>query len=304
MSDFNNNFWNIWVIVITLGGILFCTLLLWTQSRARNTKGEVTGHLWDENLEEYNNPMPNWWRWLFYLTIVFALGYLALYPGLGTFAGNKGWTSVGQYEQERAAAEAQFKQAYGGLLSQNIELVANDPKAHEVGERMFLTYCAQCHGSDAKGAKGFPNLTDNDWLWGGAPDQIKETITKGRTAAMPSFAHLGPQKIKDVAYYVRSLSGVVNANTPEADRGKEVFNTAGCTACHGPQGKGNIGLAPNLTDKTWLYGGRDATLIETITKGRNNSMPAFGEFLGEDKVHLLAAYVYSLSQGNRAEAGK
>lgn len=304
MSDFNNNFWNIWVVVITLGGILFCTLLLWTQSRARNTKGEVTGHVWDENLEEYNNPMPNWWRWLFYLTIVFALGYLALYPGLGTFAGNKGWTSVGQYEQERATAEAQFKQAYGGLLSQNLELVAADPKAHEVGERMFLTYCAQCHGSDAKGAKGFPNLTDNDWLWGGAPDQIKETITKGRMAAMPSFAHLGPQKIKDVAYYVRSLSGVVNANTPEADRGKEVFNTAGCTACHGPAGKGNIGLAPNLTDKTWLYGGRDATLIETITKGRNNSMPAFGEFLGEDKVHLLAAYVYSLSQGNRAEAGK
>ena len=304
MSDFNSNFWNIWIVVITIGGILFCVLLLWTQSRARNTKGEVTGHVWDEDLREYNNPMPNWWRWLFYLTVVFSIAYLVLYPGLGTFGGQKGWTSVGEYQAEKAAADAQFKQAYGPLLTQNIELVATDEKARDAGERMFLTYCAQCHGSDARGAKGFPNLTDEDWLWGGAPDQIKETITKGRTAVMPPFAHLGPQKIKDVAYYVRSLSGLVNPNVPEADRGKEVFNTSGCTACHGAEGKGNLGLAPNLTDKVWLYGSRDATLIETITKGRNNSMPAFGEFLGEDKVHLLAAYVYSLSQGNRAEANK
>jgi cytochrome c oxidase cbb3-type subunit III len=304
MSDFDNNFWNIWVIVITVGGILFCVLLLWTQSRACNTKGEVTGHVWDENLQEYNNPMPNWWRWLFYLTIAFSFGYLALYPGLGTYAGKAGWTSAGQYQQEQAAAEAQFKAAYGPLLTQSIELVATDDKAREAGERLFLNYCAQCHGSDAKGAKGFPNLTDSDWLWGGDPSQIKETISKGRTAVMPPFAHLGPQKIKDVAYYVRSLSGAVNPNTAEADRGKTVFNGSACTACHGAEGKGNQGLAPNLTDKVWLYGSRDATLIETITKGRSNSMPAFGEFLGEDKVHLLTAYVYGLSLGNRSEAGK
>ena len=304
MSDFNNEFWNVWVIVITLGGILFCVLLLWTQSRARNTKGEVTGHVWDEDLQEYNNPMPNWWRWLFYLTVVFSLAYLALYPGLGTYGGQKGWTSVGQYQAEQAAAEAQFKAAYGDLLKQNVELVATDEKARDVGERMFLNYCAQCHGSDAKGAKGFPNLTDADWLWGGDPAQIKETISKGRHAVMPPFGHLGPQKIKDVAYYVRSLSGSVNPHTPEADRGKAVFNSAGCTACHGAEGKGNIGLAPNLTDKVWLYGSRDATLIETITYGRSNSMPAFGEFLGEDKVHLLTAYVYGLSLGNRTEANR
>src|SRR5690606_16038440 len=304
MSDFNNEFWNVWVIVITLGGILFCVLLLWTQSRARNTKGEVTGHVWDENLQEYNNPMPNWWRWLFYLTVVFSLVYLVLYPGLGTYGGQKGWTSVGQYQEEQAAAEAQFKAAYGDLLAQNIELVATDEKARDVGERMFLNYCAQCHGSDAKGAKGFPNLTDADWLWGGDPAQIKETISKGRTAVMPPFGHLCPQKIKDVAYYVRSLSGSVNPHTPEADRGKAVYNSAGCTACHGAEGKGNIGLAPNLTDKVWLYGSRDATLVETITHGRSNSMPAFGEFLGEDKVHLLTAYVYGLSLGNRTEANR
>lgn len=304
MSDFNNEFWNVWVIVITLGGILFCVLLLWTQSRARNTKGEVTGHVWDEDLQEYNNPMPNWWRWMFYLTVVFSLVYLALYPGLGTYGGQKGWTSIGQYEAEQAAAEAQFKAAYGDLLKQNIELVATDERARDVGERMFLNYCAQCHGSDAKGAKGFPNLTDADWLWGGTPEQIKETISKGRTAVMPPHGHLGPQKIKDVAYYVRSLSGAVNPHTPEADRGKAVYNSAGCAACHGAEGKGTIGLAPNLTDKVWLYGSRDATLIETITHGRSNSMPAFGEFLGEDKVHLLTAYVYGLSLGNRTEANR
>lgn len=304
MSDFNSNFWNIWVILITVGGIAFCVLLLWSQSRARNTPGQVTGHVWDENLEEYNNPMPNWWRWLFYLTILFSMVYLALYPGLGTYAGKHQWTSVGQYEKEKAAAEAQFKAAYGELLTQNVELVAADPKAHEAGERLFLTYCAQCHGSDAKGSKGFPNLTDSDWLWGGEPAQIKETLLKGRNAVMPGFAHLGPEKIKDLATYVRSLSGLVSAQTAEAERGKELFNANGCFACHGAEGKGNIGLAPNLTDKVWLYGSRDATLIETISKGRMNAMPAFGEFLGEDKVHLLTAYVYGLSQGNRTEAAK
>lgn len=304
MSDFNSNFWNIWVITLTVGGILFCVLLLWTQSRARNTKGQVTGHVWDEDLEEYNNPMPNWWRWLFYLTVIFSFAYLALYPGLGTYGGSKGWTSAGQYASEKGEADAKFKAAYGELLTQNVELVAADPKAQEAGARLFLNYCAQCHGSDAKGSKGFPNLTDSDWLWGGEPDQIKETILKGRHAVMPPFEHLGAAKIKDVAYYVRSLSGVVNANAAEAVRGKEVYNSAGCVACHGAEGKGTLGLAPNLTDKVWLYGSRDATLIETISKGRSNSMPGFGDFLGEDRVHLLTAYVYGLSQGNRTEASK
>ncbi|HTJ97122.1 MAG TPA: cytochrome-c oxidase, cbb3-type subunit III [Rhodocyclaceae bacterium] len=297
MSDFDSGFWSVWIVAITLGGIAFCVYLLWSQGRAHNVSGEVTGHVWDENLEEYNNPLPNWWRWLFYLTIFFALGYLAMYPGLGTYAGSDKWTAIKQYETEKAAADAQFKQAYGGLLQQNIELVANDPKAHEAGERLFLNYCAQCHGSDAKGAKGFPNLTDNDWLWGGQPEKIKETITLGRMAVMPSFAHLGEDKIKDVARYVGALSGQISMDSADVVRGKEVFATAGCTACHGAEGKGNVGLAPNLTDKVWLYGGRNATIIETITKGRNNAMPAFGEFLGEDKVHLLAAYVYSLNAG-------
>lgn len=302
MSDFVNGFWNVWIIAIVLGGILFCIVLLWSQSRAKHTPGEVTGHVWDENLEEYNNPMPGWWRWLFYITIVFSLAYLSMYPGLGTFEGSYKWTSVGQYEKEKAAAEAQFKAAYGDLLKQSVEQVAFDPKAHEGGERLFLTYCAQCHGSDAKGAKGFPNLTDSDWLWGGAPEQIKETLMKGRDAAMPPFAHLGEEPIKDVATYVRSLSGIVTGESIRAARGKEVFSSAGCAACHGPEGKGNVGLAPNLTDKTWLYGSSEATVIETITKGRQNKMPAFGEFLGADKVHLLTAYVYGLNTGKAAEA--
>jgi cytochrome c oxidase cbb3-type subunit III len=301
MSDFDNSFWSLWVSIISLGGIVFCAWLLWSQGRARSNAGAVTGHVWDENLEEYNNPLPNWWRWLFYLTIIFALAYLAIFPGLGSYAGKREWTAVSQYAQEQAVAEANFKQAYGDLLSQNLEVVASDPKAHEVGERLFLNYCAQCHGSDAKGNKGFPNLTDSDWLWGGQPEQIHVTILKGRNAVMPSFAHLGKDKIKDVSAYVRSLSGLVSADAPGVGRGKEVFTSAGCFACHGAEGKGNIGLAPNLTDKVWLYGGRDVTLIETITKGRSNSMPAFGEFLGEDKVYLLAAYVYGLNTRSAAK---
>lgn len=295
MSDFVSGIWDIWIKIVVIGGIAFCAFLLWSQGRAKHTPGQVTGHVWDENLEEYNNPLPNWWRWLFVITMVFSLVYLVMYPGFGSSAGTYQWSAVGQYEKEKAAAEAQFKSAYGEILTQSVEQAAFEPKAREGGERLFLTYCAQCHGSDAKGAKGFPNLTDDDWLFGGQPEQIKETLNNGRQAMMPPFAQLGEEKVKDVAAYVRSLSGIVTGESIRAQRGKEVFGTAGCTACHGAEGKGNIGLAPNLTDKTWLYGSSEATVIETITKGRQNRMPAFGEFLGPDKVHLLTAYVYGLN---------
>jgi cytochrome c oxidase cbb3-type subunit 3 len=167
-----------------------------------------------------------------------------------------------------------------------------------MGQRLFLTYCAQCHGSDAKGARGFPNLTDNDWLFGGTPDQIKESILKGRDAMMPAKGvkpDLNGDQIKDLAHYVRSLSGLA-ADSIRAQRGKELFAPA-CAACHGPDGKGVLGLAPNLTDKVWLYGSSEETITETITKGRTNRMPAFGEFLGDAKVHLLTAYVYGLGGG-------
>lgn len=304
-SDFVSNFWNLWVTGVVLVGIIGCGIFLWIQSGAKHAAGETTGHVWDETLEEYNNPLPSWWRWMFYLTIIFALVYLALFPGLGNNPGKFGWTARGQYEIEKAAADEQFNQTYGPLLKQDLVAVAADPKAHEAGQRLFLTYCAQCHGADAKGAKGFPNLTDSDWLWGGTPAQIEETILKGRDAAMPAKGlkpDLNADQIKDLANFVRSLSGL-SSDSLRAQRGKELFAQA-CAACHGPEGKGNIGLAPNLSDKVWLYGSSEDTIIETITKGRQNRMPAWGDFLGDAKVHLLAAYVYGLGGGVKAEAPK
>ncbi len=302
-SDFVSGFWNIYVTVIVLASVLACALLLWTQGKAKHSAGQTTGHVWDETLEEYNNPLPAWWRWMFYITIVFGLVYLALYPGLGTYAGSYGWTMRGAHEKESAVAEEQFNQTYGPLLKQDVAAVAADPKAKEAGQRLFLTYCAQCHGSDAKGAKGFPNLTDSDWLWGGTPEQITATIKGGRDAAMPAKglkADLNADQIKDLANFVRSLSGLAS-DSIRVQRGKDLFAQA-CAACHGPEGKGNVGVAPNLADKTWLYGSSEETIIESITKGRQNRMPAFGDFLGDAKVHLLAAYVYGLGGGAKAEA--
>ena len=301
MSDFVSGFWNIYVTGIALVSIVGCAVFLWMQSSAKHAVGQTTGHVWDETLEEYSNPLPNWWRWLFYITVFFSLAYLVLYPGLGTYSGTKGWTSVGQYEEERAAADAQFQKAYGPLLTENIMTVAANPRAKEAGQRMFLTYCAQCHGSDAKGAKGFPDLTNSDWQYGGTPDRIEETILGGRIGAMPAYggnpaAIGGVEGAREVANYVRSLSGLAN-DSALAAKGKVKFDMV-CVACHGADAKGNqmIG-APNLTDKVWLYGSSESTIMETITKGRVNQMPAHKDFLGAGKVHLLAAYVWGLGGG-------
>jgi len=255
------------------------------------------GHVWDETLEEYNNPMPKWWSWLFVITIVFAFVYLALYPGLGNFPGVLGWTSVGQYKAERQRMDTAVKPLYDKYQAMDVKAVAADKTANEMGKRLYLTYCMQCHGADGRGAKGFPNLTDSDWLYGGEPDQIKVTLTEGRLGVMPPHAQLGAETIKDLANYVRSLSGLPNDSVRTA-KGKEAFASAGCSGCHGPDAKGMQALgAPNLTDKIWLYGSSEATITETIINGRQNKMPAFKAFLGDDKVHLLTGYVYSLSQG-------
>ena len=297
-SDFVSGFWNVYVIVITLVSVIGCGVFLLLQDKAATNAGNTTGHKWDENLEEYNNPLPNWWRWMFYITVVFSLVYLALYPGLGNMAGTFGWTMRGQYEAEMKKADEQYGPIFKKFQSQDVMAVAANAEAKEMGQRLFLTYCAQCHGSDAKGAKGFPNLTDGDWLFGGTPDQIKESIAKGRDAAMPAKGvkpDLTGDQIKDLAAYVRSLSGL-SSDSVRAQRGKELFPQA-CAACHGPDGKGMLGVAPNLTDKVWLYSSSEEAIIETITKGRTNRMPAFGEFLGDAKVHLLTAYVYGLGGG-------
>ena len=297
MSDFVSDFWNMYVVVIVLVSILACAVLLIVQGKATFTPGKTMGHVWDETLEEYNNPMPKWWSWLFVITVVFAVVYLALYPGLGKFPGLLGWTSAGQHKAEVDKVDAQIKPMFDKFLQMDIKAVAADKQAMEMGKRLYLTYCMQCHGADARGAKGFPNLTDGDWLYGGEPDQIKETIANGRMGMMPAHAHLGGDSIKDLANFVRSLSGLPNDSVRTA-KGKETFTSAGCVGCHGPEGKGTQAIgAPNLTDKIWLYGSSEAAITETITNGRQNKMPAWKEFLGDAKVHLLSAYVLSVSQG-------
>ncbi|MBL8405946.1 MAG: cytochrome-c oxidase, cbb3-type subunit III, partial [Dechloromonas sp.] len=279
------------------GSILFCVILLVVQGKATFTPGKTMGHVWDETLEEYNNPMPKWWSWMFIITVVFAFVYLALYPGLGNFKGMLGWTSAGEHKREVEKMDAAVKPLFDKYMAMDLKAVAADKTAMEMGKRLYLTYCMQCHGADARGAKGFPNLTDADWLYGGEPEQIKETIANGRMGIMPPHAQLGGDTIKDVANFVRSLSGLPNDAT-RAAKGKEAFTSAGCVGCHGPEGKGMHAVgAPNLTDKVWLYGSSEAVITETITNGRQNQMPAWKEFLGDAKVHLLSAYVLSLSQG-------
>jgi len=295
MSDFVGGFWGVYVTVLTLVSVVACGVFLWTQGRAKQSAGQTMGHVWDETLEEFNNPMPNWWRWMFYITVFFSLGYLVAYPGLGGYGGQYAWSSAGQYDKEMAEGEATYGKIFAAYLKQDLKTVAADEKARQMGERLFVTYCAQCHGANAKGSPGYPNLTDEDWKWGGEPATIKTTIMEGRNGVMPPFAPLGAEAIKDLANYVRSLSGLA-ADQVRIPRGKEGFAAAGCTACHGPEGKGNPAIgAPNLTDKVWMFGGKEETIIETITKGRKATMPAQKDFLGEAKVHLLAAYVWGLS---------
>jgi len=297
MSDFVSDFWNLYVIVIVLASILACAVLLVVQGKATFTPGKTMGHVWDETLEEYNNPMPKWWSWMFVITVVFALVYLVLYPGLGKFQGIFNWSSAGQHKEEVAKVDAQVKPLFDKYLKMDLKAVAADKQAMEMGKRLYMTYCMQCHGADARGSKGFPNLTDGDWLYGGEAEKIEESVASGRMGVMPPHEQLGAATIKDLAAYVRALS---NGQGESADvaKGKEAFTSAGCIGCHGPEGTGNQAMgAPNLTDKTWLYGSNEAVIIETITKGRQNKMPAWKEFLGEGKVHVLAAYVYSLGGG-------
>ncbi len=304
MSDFTSGFWPIYISVITLVSIIGTWVFLKSQTTrklAPGEKPELIKHTWDGDLQDLNNPLPRWWLGLFYGTMVFALAYLVLWPGLGNYAGVLGWTSTGEYETEVKAAEARFQPVYAGFLQQDITAVATDPDARAIGRNLFLTYCSQCHGSDAAGARGFPNLTDGDWLYGGDPETIKTTLTGGRAGMMPAMGvALGPQGTKEVANYVLSLSGRRH-DAALAATGRTKF-AENCAACHTPEGTGMQAIgSPNLTDKIWLYGGSEAAIIETITKGRNGAMPRLDQTLGttsnkEAKLLLLTAYVYGLSR--------
>jgi len=288
------------MIVVIIGNILACLWLIWWTMRRRSpVEAETTGHEWD-GISEYNNPLPRWWLWLFIITIVFALGYLALYPGLGNFAGSQHWSSPGQLKQEQQSAQATFDARFAPMVAVDLVTLSKNPEAMATAKNLFANNCSTCHGADAHGAKGFPNLTDNDWLWGGDPDTIYQTIANGRKGAMPAWgAVLGQQGVEEAAAYVLSLSGH-KAPQDWIDAGKTRFETI-CVACHGADAKGNQLLgAPNLTDRIWVWGSSMATVRETITNGRSNEMPAHLPLLGETKVKLLAAYIYSLSHQDAA----
>ncbi|MES2352989.1 MAG: cytochrome-c oxidase, cbb3-type subunit III [Pseudomonadota bacterium] len=307
MSDFFSSFWSYYIAIGTLAGIAFCTYVLTVTNKGRpapSTNPQLHGHVWDGDLQEYNNPLPLWWMWMFYVAIIFAVGYIILYPGLGGFAGTLGWSSKGQFNDEQQQAAEKYGPIFDKFAKQDLRAIVADPQAREMGQRLFLNYCAQCHGSDAQGAKGFPNLADKDWLYGGDPETIRKTITDGRNGIMPAWGKkLSADDIKDVTYYVLSLSGF--PSTPvQISSGKKVFMN-NCAACHGAEAKGNHAVgAPNLTDKTWLHGGSIATVTETITKGRSSQMPVHKDLLGEAKINLLAAYVYGLSNETNPEIQK
>jgi len=298
MSDFVHSFWSHYIAWITLAGILACVVLLWLTSRKKlsGSADNTTGHVWDEDLREMNNPLPLWWVGLFVITIVFALFYLTLYPGLGSSEGSLAWTSQNQYQQEVDQANADVAPLYARFDAMAPEQVALDPKARHIGEHLFLNNCAQCHGSDARGTKGFPNLTDADWLYGGSPEQIRTSITQGRQGNMPPMAAAvgSPDDVKNLAHHVLSLSGSPH-DSLRAALGKGKFGA--CAACHGADGKGNQALgAPNLTDKIWLHGWGEEAIVAMVTQGKLNQMPGQEGRLTPSQIHVLSAYVWGLSQ--------
>ena len=302
MSDFNSEFWSWFISAIALGGIVWLLFLLQINlkgaSLAKGEEAKPTGHVWDEDIQELNTPLPRWWLYMFYITIVFGVVYLILYPGLGSYPGLLGWTSVSEYETEVAQADAKYGPLYEKYLGEDLAVLAASDDAMKTGERLYVNYCSVCHGSDARGAKGFPNLRDADWLYGGEPETIKMTIMHGRTGAMPAWKDAlgGDEGVAQVAEYVQQLAGRdVDSELATVGKGKfDVF----CVACHMPEGTGNTAMgAPNLTDNVWLYGGTSKAIKQSIAEGRAGRMPAHAEFLGDAKVHILAAYVYSLSQG-------
>ena len=292
-------FWHWFVAAGTIGFIIWCAWLVgWSakQSPQNVADNEVVGHKWDGDLQEWNNPAPKWWLYLYFMTIIWAAGYLVAF-GLGSWEGTLGWSQKGQYDAEMAAAAERYEPIYASFAAMDFDTLSQHPEANELGRSLYASYCTTCHGSDARGATGYPNLTDNDWLWGNSENAIVTTITYGRNGVMPVLTPAlgGETGINNMVSYVRSLSGLVEADA--AAMSAQPMFVALCSACHLPDGSGNQAVgAPNLTDDVWLYGSSKEVVYETLVKGRNNMMPGHGELLGPDRTKILAAYVNSLSQ--------
>jgi cytochrome c oxidase cbb3-type subunit III len=297
MSDFTSEFWNIYVAGITILSIIACVVLLWISgtTKVNPTADNTTGHVWDGDLREMNNPLPKWWVYLFIITVVFAFLYGALYPTFGKFQGVLGWTSAGQHAAEVKKVEDAIAPIYAKFSGMTPEQMAGDAQAMAIGERLFMNYCAQCHGSDARGAKSFPNLTDGDWLGGSDHAYIQTTITNGRTGVMPPMAAAvgSADDVRNVANYVLSLSGSPH-DSVRATLGKTKF--VACAACHGQDGKGMQAVgAPNLTDGVWLHGWGEEAIINAVNNGFTNAMPAQAALLNEAQINVLASYVWGMS---------
>ena len=311
MSDFISSGWAWYVTAIVVFGLVYCAFVLIGAAKhkviydAQGNVDKTTGHIWDGDLRELNNPLPRWWLFLFIITLVFAVAYFYLYPGLATSDGKLNWTSKGQLEAENAKAKAEQDKIFAKFKTASIEDLARDPQAQAIGQRLFLNNCAACHGSDAKGAKSFPNLTDGDWIHGGSPEKIIETVTAGRNGQMPPLAAAvgTPEEARQVANYVLSLSGAGH-NSIQAELGKAKFKAV-CAACHGADGKGNQAIgAPNLSDKIWLHGWGEQFIVEMINKGKVNVMPAQSPRLSEDQIRLVASYVWGLSHPTQSAGAK
>ena len=288
------SFWSYWIIILTTVTLVGVTWVLFAnRTREQQSTDKTTGHSHD-GIEEFDNPLPAWWFYMFLITIVWGVAYLMIYPGLGKFEGVLGWTQLGQYDREVAAAEQRYREMRDRYLALPVAEIAADPAVRKMGMRLFANNCAQCHGADANGRYGFPNLADNDWLWGGDADAIKATLVNGRQAVMPAWGTIiDDQGIADVTQYVLSLNGR-DTNQAQVAAGKTVFETY-CVACHGADGRGNPALgSPNLTNGIWLYGGSEEQIAQTLRAGRNGKMPAFKDTLSEDKIHILTAYIYGL----------
>ncbi len=301
-----SNFWHWYIIIITVGTLVATIwFLLWTSRlRIPSTKeedgSETTGHVWDEDLRELNNPLPRWWLGLFWITIVFSILYLVLYPGLGRYEGVLGWSQSEQYEQEMAQARAAFEQRFGHFDDLTLSELADDPQAVQMGRNLYAHNCSTCHGSDARGARGYPNLADDHWIWGGNPSQIEHSVVQGRQAAMPPWGDaLGDEGVTRTAVYVQQLAGKPVDETM-ATAGRQNYMQF-CASCHGPEGTGNPALgAPDLTSGVYTYGGDLDTLRDTIRNGRNGVMPAQNDLIGETRARLAAAYILSLKENGSA----
>lgn len=295
-----NEFWSWFIIIFTVANILACWWLIrWTAKPRKNeaAASDTTGHVWDDDLTEYNNPMPRWWLWLFYLTIVFGFIYLALYPGLGAYEGYLGWSQYKEYEEEVAAVEERVAPLYEAYAATPVSELAGDADAIATGQRLYANNCSVCHGSDARGAPGYPNLADDVWNWGGSPEAIKMSILNGRNAVMPAWGEqLDDLDLRRVAAYVYELNGRDSRRPDLAEAGESLYRTR-CSACHGADGSGNQAMgAPAFTNDAWIYGGSFETIVDVTRNGRQGRMPAHRELLSEDQAHVITAYLRSLSQ--------